>query len=143
MAPACTVDFFKQHYEPYLKGNGAVKLRDKIYLYNLTDGLELADTVSADFPLLPSYSHSLLYLVSRAYEDAPGTRLAGMQLHAIDMPSGSCKIKIAYSNRTSRITASTSHGGFDNDGATLETVMSRILGSQMPSPPLPDELTGY
>ena len=45
-----------------------MKLQDRIYLYNLTDQLEQDDTVSANVPLLPSYSRSLLYLVSRAYE---------------------------------------------------------------------------
>ena len=77
MAPACTVDFFRQHYEPYLTGKGAQKLLDKIYLYNLQDKQELVDTVSANFPLLPSYSHSLLYLVSRAYEERPETITCG------------------------------------------------------------------
>jgi hypothetical protein len=142
MAPACTVDFFNQHYRPYLVGNGALKLADKIYLYNLTDAAEFADTVSADFPLLPSYSHSLLYLVSRAYEDAPKTPLAGMQFYAGGLSSGS-KIDIAYAATDSSITASRSHGGFDNDAATLATVMSRILGKPVLHPPTPDELTGY
>ena len=66
MAPACSVEFFHEHYGPYLKGQGAKKLQDKIYLYNLSGDLELKDKVSANFPLLPSYSRSLLYLVSRA-----------------------------------------------------------------------------
>jgi len=142
MAPACTVDFFKQHYGPYLTGGGATKLGDKIYLYNLTDDAEQTDTVSADVPLLPSYSHSLLYLVSRAYEDAPKTPLAGMQRYVAGMPS-SAKIDIVYADPEGQISASKSHGGFDNDAATLSTVMSRILGKQVPLPPKPDELTGY
>jgi hypothetical protein len=82
MAPACTVDFFKQHYEPYLRDKGALKVQDKVYLYNLTDTQELDDTVSAGIPLMPSYSRSLLYLVSRAFEDKPGTAVAGMQAFA-------------------------------------------------------------
>jgi hypothetical protein len=150
MAPACTVEFFTQHYEPYLRDKGALKLQDKMYLYNLPDKLEVEDTVSANVPLLPSYSHSLLYLVSRAYEDAlrkpdgeskkQPTPLAGMQLFAKGLPTSS-KLSIAYSG--SGLTASTSHGGFDNDALTLTTIMSRVLGTKVPKPPTEDEMTGY
>jgi hypothetical protein len=142
MAPACTVDFFKTHYGPYLTGDGARKLHDKVYLYNLSGDLELADTVSSDLPLAPYYSHSLLYLVSRAYEETARTPLAGMQIFAGKLPSGP-KIEIAYSSKGGALTGSTSHGGFDEDAATLTTIMSRILGSPAPLPPTADELQGY
>jgi hypothetical protein len=142
MAPACTAAFFKEHYESYLAGTGAMKLKDKMYLYNLTDQLEQDDTVSANFPLVPSYSRSLLYLVSRAFELAPNTPIAGMQAYASQMPSHS-KLEIAYSQGAGGKTSSRSHGGFDNDPATLTTIMSRILGKPVPRPPKADELTGY
>ncbi len=129
MAPACTADFFKEHYEPYLKGQGALKVQDKVYLYDLTKELELQDTVSASLPLLPSYSHSLLYLVSRAYEDKAETPLAGMQIYLKAMPT-SAKLDITYSGQGK--TASKTHGGFDNDVLTLTTIMSRILGKKFP-----------
>ncbi len=141
MAPACTVEFFKQHYEPYLKDKGGLKLQDKLYLYNLTNMLELADTVSANFPLLPSYSRSLLYLVSRAYEEKPETPIAGMQLFAKGIPAAA-RLSIDYAASGGK-TASTTHGGFDNDAPTLTTIMSRILGKKVPAPPTIDELTGY
>lgn len=142
MAPACTVAFFKEHYVPYLTGKGAMKLQDRLYLYNLTDQLEQDDTVSANVPLLPSYSRSLLYLVSRAYEQMPNTPLAGMQIYAPQMPSLS-KLEVAYSTGSNGKTASRSHGGFDNDATTLGTIMSRVLGKPVPHPPKADELTGY
>jgi Papain family cysteine protease len=141
MAPACTAEFFNEQFGPYLKGKGALKLQDKIYLYNLTDQLELDDTVSANFPLLPSYSHSLLYLVSRAYKDLPQTPLAGMQRYVKAIPSAA-KLDIAYS-KAGGLSTSKSHGGFDNDVATLTSIMSRILGNRVPLPPKTDELTGY
>jgi papain like protease len=53
MAPACTVDFFNANFGPYLSGQGALPLKDKVYLYNLTDELELADIVGVDAPLTP------------------------------------------------------------------------------------------
>jgi hypothetical protein len=64
-----------------------------------------------------------------------------MQIYANDMPSA-VKIEIAYSGPLSG-TASRTHGGFDNDPVTLTTIMSRILGRRVPSPPTADELTGY
>jgi len=140
MAPACTVDFFRTHYGPYLSGKGARKLSDRIYLYNLSDGLEQADTVSSSLPFTPSYSRSLLYLVSRAYEEAPGTPLAGMQAYAGQMPKGA---RLSVDLSRSQSTASTTHGGFDNDVATMSAIMSRILGRPAPLPPTGDELTGY
>jgi Papain family cysteine protease len=140
MAPACTVDFFKVHFGPYLSSGGALKLQDKLYLYNLKDELELDDTVSSNVPLVPSYSHSLLYLVSRAYEDKAGMPLAGMQKYVKDMPN-LAKLDIAYSK--SGKTASSSHGGFDNDVATMTSIMSRVAGGKLESPPTEDELTGY
>lgn len=142
MAPSCTVEFFKTHFGPFLKGTGALKLADKVYLYNLTDTLELADTVSANVPLLPSYGRSLLYLVSRAYETQPNTPLAGMEIYSRHMPS-SAKLDIAFASPRSQITASQTHGGFDNDVATLTTIMSRVLGAPAPFPPKTSELTGY
>jgi hypothetical protein len=142
MAPACTVDFFKDHYGPYLSGQGALTLRDKIYLYNLTDELELADMVDPKIPLVPVYGRSLLYLVSRAYEERANTPLAGMQAFAASMPTGA-KIDIAYAQRDGKVTGSESHGDFDNDVATLTTIMSRILGGKVPKPPIKSELSGY
>jgi hypothetical protein len=138
MAPACTADFFNGRYGPYLAGKGGMKLRDKIYLYNMDEEHELSDTVGIGGGL--GYSRSLLYLVSRAYERLPKTPLAGMKIHAGDLVSSN-KLSIDYS--VSEQTASTSHGGFDNDFRTLSTIMSRVLGHVVPHPPVADELTGY
>jgi hypothetical protein len=68
--------------------------------------------------------------------------LAGMEAFVTDMPSGA-KIDIAYAQADSKVTASDSHGDFDNDVATMTTIMSRILGSTLPAPPIKSELTGY
>ena len=141
MAPACTVDFFNQHYAPYLTGKGALALQDKLYLYALTDAQELADKVSTNIPVLPSYSHSLLYLVSRGFEDPVPMPIAGMAKYHGGLPS-SARLKISYSG-VGGDSQSTSHGGFDNDAATLTTIMNRIAGKPVPLPPRPNELTGY
>ncbi|MDB5656216.1 MAG: hypothetical protein JWQ94_3829 [Tardiphaga sp.] len=146
MAPACTVPFFTEHYSPYLTGN---KLTDKVYLYNLRDAAETADTVESSIPLTPYYSHSLLYLVSRAFEDrlagaganSDDMPLAGMEKFVKGMPTGP-KLQIDYAT-PGGTTTSTSHGGFDNDVATLSSIMSRILGKKVEYPPQKDELVGY
>lgn len=96
----------------------------------------------ADVPLSPTYGRSLLYLVSRAYEEQPNMPITGMQMYAKEMPTGA-KIEIAYATRDSTITASRSHGGFDNDAATITSIMSRILEGKVPEPPIASELTGY
>jgi hypothetical protein len=143
MAPACTVDFFNAHYKPYINGSGALPLKDKVYLYDLSDPLEVSDTVSSSAVPFLGYSHSLLYLVSRAYEEAPNTPIAGMQHYVSGMPNQGARMKIDYSAKGNTVTASTSHGGFDNDAPTLTTIMSRILGKSVSKPPVPSELTGY
>ena len=84
---------------------------------------------------------SLLYLVSRAYEDKENASLAGMQVAAPGLPHSS-RLEINYADGSGK-TAARSHGGFDNDGATLSTIMSRVLGMAVPLPPAEDELTGY
>lgn len=138
MAPACTVDFFNTFYGPYLKGQGALALQSKIYLYNLHADLELADTVG--IAGLPGYGRSLLHLVSRAFEDRPNTAVAGMELYDAGL-GRPAKLSIDYSRGTK--TASTSHGGFDNDAATLTSIMARVRGSAVPHPPTEGELIGY
>jgi hypothetical protein len=138
MAPACTTDFFAKRYAPYLVGKGAWKLADKIYLYVMRDSLELSDTVAAAG--LPGYGRSLLYLVSRAFEDRPNSPLAGMEIYSNRLPASDL-LKIDRSE--SSATRSTTHGGFDNDAATIKTIMSRIAGAKLRKPPTEDELVGY
>jgi len=137
MAPACTSGFFDEFYGNYLNGNGAVALKDKIYLYNLNKKLELSDTVAINGI---GYGRSLLHLVSRSYEEMPNMPLTGMELFAENLPK-SKKLSVNYSNNAA--TKSTSHGGFDNDPATLTTIMSHIIGGPVPKPPKKEELLGY
>ncbi|RYE87165.1 MAG: hypothetical protein EOP19_04970 [Hyphomicrobiales bacterium] len=143
MAPACTAEFFQETYARYLAKPGGPALKDKIYLYNLDDERERNDVVGWGGPF--GYSRSLLYLVSRAYEEKADTPLAGMQRFRDELrPSD--KIRIDYSSSANdklNLTRSTSHGGFDNDVATLTTIMTRILGKAPKKPPTSDELTGY
>ncbi|ALX95083.1 hypothetical protein AV650_16655 [Serratia fonticola] len=140
MAPACTVDFFNQHYQPLLIGEGSVKLNDKIYLYMMQDDLEYKDIVGLPSIPWPRYRHSLLYLVSRAFEEEVNIPLAGMAIYQSGMPSSN-KLLVNYSQ--SKETRSTSHGGFDNDLSTMTTILKRIKGSGLLYTPREDDMTGY
>lgn len=123
MAPACSVDFYKEHYLPRLGNSveeGRVKL-PKLNIYNLNDELELDDNVAY------AYRKSLLYLVSNAFERRKGKSILGIQKHSKEL-SGP---KFYVSNgKTGSITRSKSHGGFDNDYRTMNHILQTILGEQ-------------
>jgi hypothetical protein len=101
---------------------------DKMDIHNLTDKLELDDTVAG------VYRKSLLCLVSRSFED--GDRLApilGMQKHGKGVTIGLKNVNIQYrkgSKSESPKTTSETHGRFDNDEATMNSVLRTILGKK-------------
>ncbi|HVG15279.1 MAG TPA: C1 family peptidase [Chitinophagaceae bacterium] len=141
MAPAISVKLFKEKFFPLVAKNDA--LRPTIYL--LSDKGERDDDVSA-------YGKSLLYLVSNAFERKRGTAILGMEKFVnsenkeldeedIDeevaamlrkkingwpslVVSGAADAKKKSGPDISR---SETHGGFDNDTYTLNSVMYRIL----------------
>ena len=140
MAPACTTGFFNEHYGPYLTGTAKQTLTGGINFYALGEKLEEDDEVSSNIPLVPRYSHSLLYLVSRAYEEAPETPIAGMRKYKGDLIKNA---KLAAYESVSKKAAATTHGGFDNDAATINAIMETILGKKPGKPALDSELEGY
>ncbi len=121
MAPACTVSFYDSSYRPALTKQNGKALVDKLVQYNLIDSRELDDNV------LKVYRKSLLYLVSRAFEDEKKMPLLGMEtyLESFKPPASH---KIFYAGRHRSHTDSTSHGGFDNDRETMNDVLANILG---------------
>ena len=139
MAPACTVDFYKEHYAPRLgKKNGSttkVKL-SALDIYNLNKQLELDDNV------VLVYRKSLLFLVSRALERQTGKPILGMQRYSKKL-SAKPGLKIHYSDGKTGVTRSTSHGGFDNDPRTLNTILKRIIGKNPPHPFQENEMEGF
>lgn len=139
MAPACTVDFYKEHYEPRLGAQSISSTKVKLPnldIYNLINQLELDDNV------VYVYRKSLLYLVSHALEQQKDKPILGMERYKkkIKEKTG---LKIHYSNGKSGVTTSTSHGGFDNDAKTMNNIMKRILGHVPPHPFTKDEMKGY
>lgn len=139
LAPAVTIDVFKARLRK-LTGPGQPITR--LTMFTMTDDLETAD------PSLKPYGKSLLYLVSGAFEDAVPTRLLGLQKSLkqdLDMIrffglGGTNKVADVIFSKTQETAAldtkseAHTHGGFDNDVATMTSVLRRILDVSNASP---------
>lgn len=128
MAPAITIDLFKEKLWPHIKA----KTIPFPVIYNLTDEAEQGDTVGP-------YGKSLLYLVSNAFEPKRETAILGMDLFMKVDPelrkyykSQSELYVLAPTKDTEKkiLSKSTTHGGFDNDSFTLNNVMKVILNKK-------------
>ncbi len=131
-APAVTTELFKQSYLPALNDGGIGRLA----LFALTDKAEQDDHCAH------IYNKSLLYLVSRAFEDSAfgeGTPLLGMEKWLARDPELSAlftggKADLVFSPNSNpegspTASRSTSHNAFDDDGATLKATLARITGA--------------
>jgi len=127
-APACSMKFYRDVYVPRIKGNAGLSNIGNFDLYNLSDELEKDDNVAK------AYRKSLLYLVSRAFEESKSLPLLGMRNYSKRIKTQG--VKHITSEGKGSICRSTSHGGFDNDTYTVNTVLRRVLGSK---PKLPFE----
>ena len=74
-APAASVGLFESHYYPYLLTQTGAFGLDRMQVLNLNDRLERDDTVGQ------VYRKSLLYLVSRAFEEQTPEAILGMQTY--------------------------------------------------------------
>ncbi len=121
LAPAATNQLFKTHYQPLL-ASAHIK---EMSIYNLTEEQELDDTVAE------VYRKSLLYLVSRAYEEKPVEHILGMALYNKHLDVAGFPVSFIYSGQSQKPRSSSkSHGGFDNDPDTMNDVLRRILGKK-------------
>jgi hypothetical protein len=134
-APACTSALFADSYLPALaKGR-----LGKLTLFTLTDDAERGDNCGK------IYNKSLLYLVSDAFEDEPripmlrdGVPIAGMaKFLGKDTPIGRLidQGKVTWiqspnlaADGSEDAARARGHGDFDDDKATLEATLARILG---------------
>ncbi len=132
MAPAATVELYKKMYKPLL--NADTFGIDRMYIYYLTDELERDDTVGP-------YRKSLLYFVSRSFEEHLPEKILGMEKYLKKgvKPKPANLQLIKSRGKSSDKSASTSHGGFDNDHNTMNTILENILGT----PPAKPFQTGY
>ena len=139
-APAATIDLFKQAYLPAVRDRSIGRLA----LFALSDKAEQDDHVAR------IYNKSLLYLVSRAFEArafGEGVPILGMEkwlardaavreiftggladlvFSPNDMPTGAVNAS-----------RSTEHGGFDDDTATVQATLARILAASPAAKPAP------
>ncbi len=131
-APAVTTELFKQSYLPALN-DGRI---GRLALFALTDKAEQDDHCAH------IYNKSLLYLVSRAFEESAfgeGTPLVGMEKWLAQDPELSAlftsgKADLVFSPNSNpegspTASRSTSHNAFDDDGATLKATLARITGA--------------
>lgn len=141
-APAVTTELFKQAYLPSIN-DGSI---GRFALFALSDKAEQDDNCAR------IYNKSLLYLVSRAFEDSAfgeGTPLLGMEKWLARDPELSLlftggKADLVFSpnsNPEGSVAASRSahHNDFDDDAATLKATLARALAS---SGALPDASVG-
>jgi hypothetical protein len=134
-APACTIDLFKDTYIPAINAGGI----QKFSLFTLTDRAEQDDNCAH------IYNKSLLYLVSNAFEDKEriplfrdGWPILGMKRFVkrdADVmalwKNPKCDWVLSPNSDeigTSTSSRSTSHGGFDDDEATVKATLARITG---------------
>lgn len=129
LAPAATVADYKTLYRPLLP-----MLRN-MTIYNLSDQLEKDDQTAF------IYRKSLLYLVSRAFEEAQDMPILGMQI----FNKGLNDVDFVYSEgdpALNKRSESTAHGGFDNDPATMNDILRRVLG-KLPAVPFTKQSLDY
>jgi hypothetical protein len=126
MAPGCRVDLFDEKIWPALL-DGQVRCYTQ---YHLHDRVELDDNCHP----LP-YNKSLLYLVSNSFEHGDKVPILGMQTFAAKVedrkpPKANVWDFIASPTASNapktHSSMSTSHGGFDNDKATRDSIIARI-----------------
>ena len=128
LAPAVRIDTFSKLLLPHAKSR---KIR-RVAIFTMNDKAERDDTC------LRIYNKSLLYLVSASFEPQKATPILGMEKYLtrdaelapfFTGDSADGDLVLAPSAVGVRAgSAATTHGEFDNDPATMESVARRIAG---------------
>ena len=114
LAPAISYPLFKETLAPLIDKQFIKQTR----IYNLSETLELDDHVGR------VYQKSLLYLVSNAFESKANMPLLGMQVFNASEKG----ISFIYSDGVEgTASAARTHGGFDGDVDTMNSVLHTIL----------------
>ncbi len=136
MAPAVRIDDFDR-----TAGTQIVNANIRVLVANLLDSAERADSTCKP------YGHSLLYLVSRAFEKSQDeVPLLGMEKHLVPAVAthawGSRITRLASPGVALRpndkLTGATSHGGMDDDVAVQDAVIRHIKGASWDNPVIRD-----
>jgi hypothetical protein len=147
LAPAIRVDAFLDRFRTLLGGSGV----DALTVFTMRKELELADHCGT------VYRKSLLYLVHHALEPERRQPILGLdvslrgdrELQRIFGLAGSAAEggEVVWSTTDGdaeggrSASRSRTHGGFDNDRATMESVLRRILPEGAGIVPFPEEAT--
>lgn len=132
LAPAIRTDVFQQRLAPLLQDGRGL---ERLSLFTMYRQYERADQCGG------VYRKSLLYLVANALEPRRGQPLLGLEeslradarLRALLGLDGAASTagEVVWSPTQAAsgrgASRSTSHGGFDNDTATMESVLRRVL----------------
>ena len=135
-APACTVEYFNQYYADALQSSSILDFT----LFTLTDKAEQDDNCAS------IYHKSLLYLVSNSFEkrfripvlQPDGEPILGMEkfirkdkaLCNLITSKGDWVLAPNTAPAVKDQCAARHHGDFDNDTATLQATLARILGQK-------------
>jgi hypothetical protein len=136
LAPAGTVDLFTDLVQPFLKAPHPDFRIQEMTIYNLDDELEQEDEVTK------AYNKSLLYLVSRAFEEETPERILGMEKYSKTVERRILPRLTIHYAPSPRVTMSETHGGFDNDLKTMNHVLKRVYGDD-PRKPFTEESLDY
>ncbi len=123
MAAAASVDLFERTLLPRVRDKTVKQFRS----FHLNDAAEEQDPTCK--PVL-GYSRSLLYLVSESFGGGRHTPILGMEKY-FDAGVGSLKLpNVRAWIAPGPATASTTHGGFDDDRLTMESIIKLIKGKK-------------
>lgn len=117
LGAACTV----AQYDRDLRSALDAETLGHLTVYNLSEKREMGDSVGP-------YSKSLLYLVSRAFEEAVGTPILGMEVHSRNIPSHKKQTVLYTDGAGLKRTNAQSHGGYGMDLVTLNDILKTVLG---------------
>lgn len=128
LAPAVRVDTFNKKLLPPARAGSIGRLA----VFDMDDDTERNDNCAH------IYNKSLLYLVSASFEPQKSTPILGLEKHLttdaalapfFTGPQRKADLVRAPLDTGPRSTStSTSHGGFDDDGPTMESVAKRVSG---------------
>ncbi len=144
LAPAIRIDEFKARLQPVMG-----KQLDQLTIFTMAKDFELDDS------LLGIYGKSLLYMIYHALEPEERTPILGLDesLHAdrdmrpafgLSGESSAIGGSVIWSRTAAgsgpNASQATTHGGFDDDPATMNAVLRRVL--RLNHEPLAQEFTG-
>ncbi|MEO7520446.1 MAG: caspase family protein, partial [Gemmatimonas sp.] len=141
LAPAIRMDEFRERIMPLVGARKAVRTAR---MFTMRDSQELEDTC------IGIYRKSLLYLIYHALEASNETPILGLEASVMEEPEvrqfftpssgGPASAVWSLTDRavsTPVSTQATTHGGFDDESATMSSVAAHILGSNKPVVPYP------